>query len=123
MSAAYLAALALAKQMECESVAFPLLASGNNGINPKLAFAIAKECLDNNPLAESLTIYLVVYGDEIAQLVREHGYTVNANPSSAQKLLRKKDNKIENQHKRKELLQKGIDYLKIEENRDKIEKG
>ena len=103
--------------------AFLLLASGNNGFNPKLAFAIAKECLDKNPLAESLTIYLVVYGDETAQLVREQDYTVNANPSSVQKLLRKKDNKIVNQHKRKELLQKGIDYLKIEENRDKIEKG
>ena len=119
LSAAYLSALELAKQMECESIAFPLLAAGNNGFDSKLAFAIANECFEKYAEHE-LTIYLVIYGDRISQELRDQGYTVGANPTFANKLIGKKEKKQANKQKKDVLLQKGIDFLKVDENREKI---
>ncbi len=42
LSSAYLCALNVADLMGCESIAFPLLSSGNNGFDLDLAFEIAR---------------------------------------------------------------------------------
>ncbi|MDO4492166.1 MAG: macro domain-containing protein [Lachnospiraceae bacterium] len=44
LSSAYLSALELADVMDCKSIAFPLLASGNNGFDLELAFEIGVRC-------------------------------------------------------------------------------
>lgn len=45
LSSAYLASLNIAEIMRCDSIAFPLLASGNNGFDKELAIQIAKESI------------------------------------------------------------------------------
>ena len=47
LSSAYLSALKVADIMGCTSIAFPLLASGNNGYDLDLAFQIAKESINS----------------------------------------------------------------------------
>ena len=46
LTSAYLAALNIADVMECESIAFPLLASGNNGFDKKLAYQISRDTME-----------------------------------------------------------------------------
>ena len=45
LSSAYISALGVADAMKCESIAFPMLASGNNGFDRALAFQIARESI------------------------------------------------------------------------------
>ena len=47
LSAAYLSALNVADIMNCETIAFPLLASGNNGFDLGLAYDIAKSSIES----------------------------------------------------------------------------
>lgn len=76
LSSVYLTALKLADIMHCESIAFPLLASGNNGFNRELAFKIAAESIalfDGDNLKK---VVLVVYGENTECFVRSQGYDV-----------------------------------------------
>lgn len=62
LSAVYLSALKVSDIMGCESIAFPLLGSGNNGFDRQLAFEIAKESITSFKQKRNLhTVYLVVY--------------------------------------------------------------
>ena len=47
--------------MRCESVAFPLLASGNNGFDKELAIQIAKESIGQFEGDTLKKVYLVVF--------------------------------------------------------------
>ena len=131
LSSAYLSSLELADMMGCTSIAFPLLASGNNGYDPELAFQIAKENIDlfkGNNLTKAI---LVIYGDSTAVMIRKAGYSYSLLPEDAEK------RKIQLEHRKKqkqlfeegvevaqqlleEQLQKGIDYLKVPKNRQKL---
>lgn len=75
LTSAYLAALNIADVMECESIAFPLLASGNNGFDKKLAFQIARESFESFTGNHLKEITLVIYGDTMETLVKSWGYS------------------------------------------------
>ncbi len=61
----------------CESVAFPLLASGNNKFDLEIAFEIAKESIETfEPKNKLSKVYLVLYGSNSVVLAREKGYEV-----------------------------------------------
>lgn len=76
LSSAYLTSLELADIMGCETIAFPLLASGNNGFNKELAFRIAEEsirCFEGKHLKN---VILIAYGESTADMVKSFGYDV-----------------------------------------------
>ena len=78
LSAAYLSALAMADQTSCESVAFPLLSSGNNGFDTNLAISIAIESIKKyEPSHKLRDVYIVTYGSGATKAMRDRGYQVN----------------------------------------------
>ena len=64
----YDACLRLALEHGCQSIAFPLLASGNNGFPKSKALQIAVNAFSDFLLKEEMQIYLVVFGNESVQL-------------------------------------------------------
>lgn len=52
----------------CESVAFPLLAAGNNGFPNSLALKIATDAFNDFLRENELQIYLVVFGQSVVEL-------------------------------------------------------
>ena len=58
---AYHSALELAAEYHCESVAFPLLSSGNYGYPKEQAFRIAVDTITQYVMENDLTVYLVLY--------------------------------------------------------------
>ncbi len=73
LCAAYLSALKVADLMECESIAFPLLASGNNGFDLSLAYEIAEASIlsfEGNHLQQAT---MVIYGERTAFFLRNNG--------------------------------------------------
>jgi len=58
---AYYSALKLAAEYHCESVAFPLLSSGNYGYPKEQAFRIAVDIITQYVMEHDLTVYLVIY--------------------------------------------------------------
>lgn len=77
LSTAYLSALYWADTIGCESIAFPLLASGNNKFDLSLAFEIAKESIESfEPKNKLKDVYLVMYGARATALARENGFDV-----------------------------------------------
>lgn len=73
LSAAYLSALNVADIMECNSIAFPLLASGNNGFDLELAYEIAKESIESFDGVNLKEVTLVVYKNSAAEFVKSQG--------------------------------------------------
>lgn len=77
LSSAYLSALGLADAMSCESVAFPLLASGNNKFNLQIAFEIAKESIESyQPTHKLKRVIIVLYDARAMHIARERVITV-----------------------------------------------
>ena len=117
--------------MGCTSIAFPLLASGNNGYDLELAFQIAKESIESFNGTKLKKAILVLFGNHVASIIKEHGYDIVEIPVDL-KLQEKKQEKKEKAQKfveeGKEIaqkfledqIQKGLDYLKDEEHREKI---
>lgn len=73
----YASALVMADEMGMESVAFPVLSSGNNGFDADVAIDIALQSLGQyqpkNTLAKA---YLVTFDSGITQNMRDRGYEV-----------------------------------------------
>lgn len=61
LAGAYHSALELATEYHCESVAFPLLSSGNYGYPKEQAFRIAVDTITQYVMEHDLTVYLVLY--------------------------------------------------------------
>ena len=61
LASAYRSALELAAKYHCESVAFPLLSSGNYGYPKEQAFRIAVDTITQYVMEHDLTVYLVLY--------------------------------------------------------------
>ena len=61
LAGAYHSALELAAEYRCESVAFPLLSSGNYGYPKEQAFRIAVDTITQYVMEHDLTVYLVLY--------------------------------------------------------------
>lgn len=131
LSSAYLSSLNIADIMGCESIAFPLLAAGNNGFDRKLAFQIAKESIDSFTGIHVKKVILVLFGNHTAKLAQELGYQVLEIPEDLYKEAHKqvqkdKTKKLIDDGKGvarsifEEQVQKGLEYLKDENNRKKI---
>lgn len=131
LSSAYLSALKIADIMNCNSIAFPLLASGNNGFDLNLAYEIAKESFSRFEPTNLQKVYLVVYGNTIATFLRGKGVKVINLQSADQHI---KDNnplinkfvQLGDQGKQfaikavEEEIDKAINYLKDPKNRKQI---
>lgn len=123
LSSAYLEALTIADTIGCESIAFPLLASGHNGFDHSLAFEIAKKSIESFENTHLKKIVLVVYDEKSVSLVKERGETVIKISISSKKEKKKMDNdKI--MDKSAEELQKGLkkalEFFQNEKNREMI---
>ena len=134
LSSAYLSSLRIADVMGCSSIAFPLLASGNNGYDPKLAFQIAKDSIESYEGTNLKKIILVLFDTQITKYVKEQGYEVLEIPVDLKKEQRKQAKKDKNpkiidagKEVAQQLLDAGIkmamDYLKDEKNRQEIIKA
>ena len=131
LSSAYLESLTLAEVMGCQTIAFPLLASGNNGFDLELAFEIAQKNIELFSGIHLKKVYIVIYGDHITAIMREKGYSIIEIPAN----LRKQEQKEAHKAKAKELAEEGkevalkfmedqigkaLKYLEDKENREKV---
>ena len=107
LSAAYLSALNIAEVLGCKTVAFPLLASGNNGFDLALAFEIAKESIESFSGTCLQKVYVVIYGNRISGVVKEKGFTIYELPPN----LRKLELKAVHQEKVREFAEGGRDAV------------
>ena len=131
LSSAYLASLNIAEVMGCESVAFPLLASGNNGFDKQLAFRIAEESIKSFESVKLKKVFLVIYGDTMETYMKNLGYNVLVIPAH----IKINEKKIQHQAKQKKLIadvkdaaqtileeqvEKAIEWIKKPENQKKL---
>lgn len=65
---AYDAALALAARLNCESVAFPLLATGNHAFPQEVAMRVAIDAFTDFLMRHEMSVYLVVFSRKSVQL-------------------------------------------------------
>lgn len=105
LSSAYLAALNIAEVMGCESIAFPLLASGNNGFDKQLVVRIAEESIKSFEGVNLKKVFLVVYGDNMENYIKSLGYNVIVIPANVKVI----DEKKQHQSKQKKLIADGKD--------------
>lgn len=131
LSSAYLAALNIAEVMGCESIAFPLLASGNNGFDKELATRIAEESIESFQGVNLKKVFLVIYGDNMEKYINDLGYNVFVIPAN----IKVNDKKLHHQAKQRKLiadgkdatqdiletqLEKAIEWIKNPENQEKL---
>ena len=80
LSSAYRSSLEAADDLGCKSIAFPLLSSGNNHFNLKLAYDIADETIrDYEPSGKLEVAYLIVYKSSAVEIARSAGMSVQEN--------------------------------------------
>lgn len=77
LCSAYLSALALADHLKCNSIAFPLLASGLKKFSKELAIQAASECFKKFQGENLEKIILVVYDDDSVRCAKQLGYKVH----------------------------------------------
>jgi len=74
---AYASALVMADEAGCETIAFPVLASGGAGFDPDFAVDVALRSLEYYQPRNTLELaYLVTYDEEVTGKVRERGIEV-----------------------------------------------
>lgn len=77
LSSVYEASLDVADKSNCESIAFPLLASGNKGFDKELAYEIAEETIAHfEPKNKLNKVFLVVYDVDTMAVMRKLGIEV-----------------------------------------------
>ena len=129
LSTTYASALELAEVMECKSIAFPLLASGNNGFDLELALKIALKSIEAYEPKCLELVTLVIFGNRISEIVKNAGFEVTILPRNfeadeAEKEQLEARKKMINgvkgvaQQFMEAQIQKGIEYLKDPENRE-----
>ena len=134
LSSAYASALELADVMECKSIAFPLLASGNNKFDKKLAFEIAVKNFEIHEGKTLKEVVLVILGNDIANLIKDMGYVVDILPRDLKKdaeeyKKKKEDEKTIKEEKDAlkafavEQIKKGLEYYNNPDNRERIIKN
>lgn len=146
---AYLSALSLADNMGCKEIAFPLLASGNNGFDLRLAFEIALQSFTTYVATNKLEkVYLVVYDRDTMAMLRSQGISVKEYIDEKYVLEKAMERKlpiehvlefgrdlaykfvddgiemtkkyVENTENRKTIMVKAMDFIKDEENQKKL---
>lgn len=131
LSSAYLSSLNVADVMGCESIAFPLLASGNNGFDLEVAFQIAEESIESFTGTKLKKAFLVLYGKHIVSIAKEKGFNIIEIPEDfhiqeMKQVHKEKAKKMAEDGKEilqkflEDQVQKGLNYLKDEKNREKI---
>ena len=132
LSSAYLSALTAADVIKCESIAFPLLASGNNGFDLSLAFDIAKESIESFQPQYLNDVCIVLYGNSAVACAEKKGIVCNdlvviADPMESRGDLRKeraariiKDGAGIVADLALDVMEKGVEYFQKKENRLKI---
>lgn len=78
LSSCYRNSLTLAKEHECESIAFPLIATGNYGFPKPFALQIAVREISTFLLENEMQVYLVVFGKEAFALSEKLFKSVNS---------------------------------------------
>ena len=79
LRSAYCNSLELADALGCRTIAFPLLSAGNNGFDIESAFCVAKNSFkDFDPKNDLESVYLVVYGSKVMNLLRRYGWDIEA---------------------------------------------
>lgn len=123
LSTTYASALELADVMECKIIAFPLLASGNNGYDIELALEIALKSIEAYEAKNLECVSIVIFGSHASDIVKSKGLQVTLLPRNLEKdeqekahfLARKKmiqEAKDVTQQFMDEQIQKGVDYFK-----------
>ena len=134
LSSAYISALALADQLNCESVAFPLMAAGKQGFDPYLAYEIARNSIESyEPLHSLKEVYLVAYDMEAAAMLRAMDILAEECIDDVHILAKEDRKKASSEHLAKgkaaaqKVLNDGLEkakvYLDDPENREKILKN
>ena len=119
LCSAYLSALNIAEHLGCTTIAFPLLAAGNNGFDKELAYQIAYECFTTFDPVKLKQITLVIFEDDVEEIAKENGFSVIRIPDDLSKKQaqfehKKKAEKVKNDLKEiaLDLLQNEIDQAK-----------
>lgn len=129
LSAAYLETLTLADIMDCKTIAFPLLASGNNGFDLTVALEIAVKSIMAFSANTLEDVSIIIFGAKAKSVVRGAGYEVL--PFRDEKLIKKADqkelvkNKISDgkdvaQEILEDEINRAFEYLKERKNREII---
>ena len=85
LCSAYYSALKMADVMKLKSMAFPLLASGNNGFDQEIALEIALKSIESFQPEVLEEVIVVLYGNKITGMVKEKGYDVGILPRNIEK--------------------------------------
>ena len=72
----YNSALKEADRLECRSIAFPVLAVGNNGFSRSVAVRIAVDCIKNYDSTNLNKAVLVVYSQSVYDYMMDNDYKV-----------------------------------------------
>lgn len=119
LSSAYNSSMNIADIMGCTSIAFPLLASGNNGFDTKLAFNIAEESIRLFQGEHLKKVILVLYGYRISLYASQRGYQVSEIPDIGS---RHPDNRQAEYLKKimSDQLERGLRWMSEKENQEKV---
>ena len=135
LSSAYLSALGIADAINCRSIAFPLLASGNNGFDMRVAFWIAMKSIEAFQPECLESIQLILYGNYAASMVKKEGFRcVDLVANESNRPIRNDNWKKRGDRAKKimkdgagaladfalDALETGVEYMKKEENRKKV---
>ena len=72
----YRTSLALAKEKECETVAFPLISSGIYGYPKDQALRIAIDTISEFLLENDMTVYIVIFDRKASATIQEYSFTL-----------------------------------------------
>ena len=121
LSSAYYSSLQLADTMRKESIAFPLLASGNNGFDLELALEIAIKTIESFSPQCLKDVTIVLFGSGVTAMAKKRGYEVGVLPRNLEKDEKEFLKKKEKQKKAREFADEQVDafigFFKDPENR------
>ena len=128
LSMAYVSALNIADVMKCKTVAFPLLASGDNGFDKDMAIEIATNAINNFIPDKLINIYIVLDAPKDCEKIKQIGYILDddssiiVNRHSFGKKHIEEGKKIADAFVKDEI-DAAFEWLKIKKNREKVIKA